>query len=361
MYALLNVAALVVVIAGLKAAAPLVTQVLLIAFITIVVAPAYFQLVRWRMPAWLALTLLISTLSVGALYGIVALTQAMTALARQLPDYHRELRHAVARLVTWMAERDLEVPDTLFEEIVNVRNVTGWARDLAALAGGLLGRAFVVLLIVSFLLCEVATLPRRLHESRWMTPELWNRMVHVVADVRHYMNIKSVVSMATGITVYAGLRILQVDSALLLGLAAFVLNYIPTIGSIVAGIPAVLIALLQFGPGRAAWVAGLYLVVNQLFGSILEPRIMGRGFGVSPVVILLSLLFWGWVLGPVGMLLSVPLTMGAKVVFESLREIQPGDVARPSSLSGEEAPASSGPAAPSPAEPDGTDCGDPPR
>ncbi len=320
---LINAAALVVVVAGLRAAAPIVTQVLLIAFITIVVSPIYFKLVRLRLPSWLALTSIISSLALALLYGIVALAQALTQLARDLPQYHRGFREAVVRLNAWFAEHMTPLPDTLFEEIVSAHNVGAWARSLASFAGGMLGRGFVILLIVSFLLCEVATLPRKLRDSRWMTPDLWLRMQHVVVDVRHYMEIKTGISIATGIALYFGLVLLRIDSPLLLGLLAFLLNYIPTLGSIVAGIPAVLLAFLRFGAGRAAAVAVLYLVVNQAFGSVVEPRLMGRGFGVSPVVILLSLIFWGWVLGPIGMLLSVPLTMGLRVMLASLKELSP--------------------------------------
>jgi len=320
MPALVNAAALVIVIAGLKAAAPIITQVLLIAFIAIVVTPLYFHLVRWRLPGWMALTLIISGLTVGVFYGIAVLTQALTEFAKDLPEYHRRLSETVVNLNAWAAQYDIDLPDPLFREIVSVRNVGIWTRDLVTFTGSMLGRGFVVLLIVSFLLCEVATLPRKLRERSWMTPDLWERMQHVVSDVRHYMGIKTVFSMATGFTIYLGLVVLDVDSPVLLGLGVFLLNYIPTVGSIAAGVPAVLLAFIRFGSGRAIGVAILYLVVNQLYGSILEPRFMGRGFGVSPVIILLSLVFWGWVLGPIGMLLSVPLTLGIRVMVESLRE-----------------------------------------
>ena len=104
---------------------------------------------------------------------------------------------------------------------------------------------------------------------------------------------------------------------MLWGLLAFLLNYVPNIGSVIAAVPAVLFAAVQLGPGAALWAAAGYLVMNVAVGSILEPRFMGRGLGLSALVVFLSLVFWGWVLGPVGMFLSVPLTMMIKIALDS--------------------------------------------
>ena len=121
--------------------------------------------------------------------------------------------------------------------------------------------------------------------------------------------------MAPGVAVWLWLWLLGVDYPILWSLLAFLLNYVPNIGSIIAAVPAVLLALVQLGPGSALWAAAGYLATNVVFGNILEPRFMGRGVGLSPLVVFLSLIFWGWVLGPVGMFLSVPLTITAKIAL----------------------------------------------
>ncbi|HSG63786.1 MAG TPA: AI-2E family transporter, partial [Gammaproteobacteria bacterium] len=107
------------------------------------------------------------------------------------------------------------------------------------------------------------------------------------------------------------------DFPVLWGLLAFLFNYVPTIGSLIAAIPPIALALVQFGAVQSAVIGIGYLVLNVTIGGLLEPRIMGRGLGLSTLVVFLSLVFWGWVLGPVGMLLSVPLTMTAKIALES--------------------------------------------
>jgi predicted PurR-regulated permease PerM len=136
-------------------------------------------------------------------------------------------------------------------------------------------------------------------------------------SVKNYLAIKSVVSLATGVVIGLWLYILGVDHFLLWGVTAFLLNFIPNIGSIIAAIPAVLLAFVQLGPGVAGMTALGYIVTNTVMGNIVEPRFMGRGLGLSTLVVFLSLVFWGWLLGTVGMLLSVPLTMIVKIGLES--------------------------------------------
>jgi predicted PurR-regulated permease PerM len=134
------------------------------------------------------------------------------------------------------------------------------------------------------------------------------------------MAIKTWISIATGVLVAVWLKLIGVDFPLLWGVLAFVLNYIPNIGSFISAVPAVLLAVIQLGMVQASIAALGYAVVNIVMGSVVEPRFMGRGLGLSTLVVFLSLVFWGWVLGPVGMLLSVPLTITAKMALESREE-----------------------------------------
>jgi len=131
------------------------------------------------------------------------------------------------------------------------------------------------------------------------------------------MAIKVATSFATGFLVWFWLSVLGIDFPILWGLTAFLLNFVPTIGSIIAAAPAILLAIVQTGFGDAMLVAGGYAVINVVIGSLVEPQFMGRNLGLSTLVVFLSLVFWGWVLGPVGMILSVPLTMTIKLAMEN--------------------------------------------
>ena len=136
-------------------------------------------------------------------------------------------------------------------------------------------------------------------------------------NMNKYLSIKTLVSIVTGLLIYISLAIMGLDHAIMWGLIAFFLNYIPNIGSIIASIPAILIALIQFNFFYAFLVALIYLFINIIMGSIIEPKYLGKELGLSTLIIFLSLIFWGWLLGPVGMLLSVPLTMVMKIALES--------------------------------------------
>lgn len=190
------------------------------------------------------------------------------------------------------------------------------ARGLTRLSG-MLTNAFLILLTVVFMLLEASNLPTKLHTILGDSSPTLSNFDKIVTDVKRYMARKTLVSLATGFCISIWLAVLGVDFPMLWGLLAFLLNFVPNIGSIIAAIPAVLLAFVQLGLSSALFAALGFLVVNVVIGNVIEPRLMGRGLGLSTLVVFLSLVFWGWVLGPVGMLLSVPLTMTVKIALES--------------------------------------------
>ncbi len=318
---LLNTALVFAIIVGMKSMAPMLTQVLIILFISIVISPVYYGLRRLKFPSWLAVTLMIVVMALLFLYGInIAFFRAFIEFTKDIPRYRDELDTGIKDLVLWLHGQGLEVSyETLSAFVaVDLSTLQELMRSATTRVTSFLKDSVFVLIIVSFIIVELPSLPSKAKSLHWMTPALWNKLSKIVLDVRHYMTIKTWISTATGICIYVGLLFLGVDSPMLLGITAFVLNFVPVIGSIIAAFPAILIAVLQYNVLKGFYVALLYLAVNTLFGNILEPRLMGYGFGVSPVVVLVSLIFWGWVLGPVGMFFAVPLTMALRGSIESM-------------------------------------------
>jgi AI-2 transport protein TqsA len=129
--------------------------------------------------------------------------------------------------------------------------------------------------------------------------------------------VKTLISVATGLAIWLWLLILGVDYPVLWGTLAFLLNYVPNIGAIIAAVPAFLLALLQLGVGFALLTVLGFVVVNTGLGNLIEPKLMGRRLSLSALVVFLSMVFWGWILGPIGMILSVPMTSLVKVALES--------------------------------------------
>jgi AI-2 transport protein TqsA len=180
-----------------------------------------------------------------------------------------------------------------------------------------LSNIVLILLTVTFILLEASSFPVKLRAVLGDSQVAFPQFSTFVDSMKRYMVIQTVISLAAGILIGIWLAILGVDFPVLWGLLAFLLNYIPNLGSIIAAIPAVLLALIQLGLGRAALATAGYIVIYFMLGNIVQPRLMGRGLGLSTLVVFLSLIFWGSLLGLVGMVLSIPITMTLKIAFES--------------------------------------------
>jgi len=316
-------ACLVVVVGGMRASAPLLTQFLLVAFTAIVLSPVYDALRRLRFPSWAAVLTVVLGLAGICVWALVyLLPPALLEFSKNLPAYHSQLSDAAREAEKWLAENDVPVPRGYLVGLVSIdsASIAHLGKTSLSIAGGLLKNGIIVLVVVAFLLAEIPRIPGAAKSARWLRGGRYELLVRFAHDVRHYMGIKTAVSAVTGLVVYAGLRLLHVDSPVLLGVLAFLLNYVPAIGSVIAAVPGVLLALGSGGAGVGVAAAVLYLAANQILGNIVEPRVMGAGFGVSPALVLLSAVFWGWVLGPVGMLLAVPLTMAVRGTLLSMEE-----------------------------------------
>jgi AI-2 transport protein TqsA len=174
-----------------------------------------------------------------------------------------------------------------------------------------------------FILAEASVFPSKFRSVLGSGGEDMGRFTKVIGEVLEYLVIKTGVSLGTGLTIGLWAWFMGLDFPILLGLIGFVLNYVPTIGSILAAIPAILLATIQFGGvGPVVVVATGYLVINVIFGNLLEPHLLGRRLGLSTLVVILSLIFWAWVWGPVGALLAVPLTMVVKIMLENTEDLR---------------------------------------
>lgn len=319
---LMNLAAFVIIVAGLKAASPLVVLLLLSIFIVVLVAPFFLAMQDRGVPSWAAMLVLVVGLTVVVSAGVYALRISLDDIAVKLPVYQENLQKQVGVILAWLEAKGVETPDQLIRSAVAEKTPFQMIRDGITAATHLLGRVFVVLLVAIFILLEAALLPRKLRSIPGLTDETYDRIRLVIDNVRKYIGMKTVMSLLTGFLIAIFLAPLGVDNVVLLGILAFLLNFIPNIGSILAAVPGILLCFIEFGLGRTVVVSVGYVVINVFVSNFIEPRYMGRGLGLSPMVIVITLIFWAWVLGPLGMLLSVPLTMALKVALESLPETQ---------------------------------------
>ena len=319
---LMTLAAFVVVIAGMKAAQDILIPFLLSLFIAIIVTPLLNWLRGKGIPSGAAILLIILLIILAGFLIAVLVGSSLTDFSNSLPDYQTGLKAKTIELQVFFQEKGLEIVDETFLEFINPGAAMRMTSRLLTGLGNLLGDTFLILLVVVFMLLEAANFGAKMEVAMHQDSPKIDRSSIFLDNIKRYMVIKTWTSLGTGIVVTIWLTIWGVDYAILWGLLTFLFNYIPNIGSIMAAVPPVLLALLQLGPWTALAVALGYFAVNMSIGSFLEPRLMGKGLGLSTLVVFLSLLFWGWVLGPVGMILSVPLTMSMKIALSSFDETQ---------------------------------------
>ena len=332
---LLMGASLVIVVAGLREGAIILLPFALALFLAVMSMPLMFWLQLRRVPAPLAIAL--TMLVIGAVFGALIMlgTQAVADLQDQIPGYTTRIQALydswVAGLSAWSG---IQLDQYRLLDLIDPGAAVATFATTAARVVAFLGNMFMVLLIMAFILGEAMVFPFKFRaivgpregERRRVTKTVTDdrrRVTKIVREVQAYLGIKTVVSLATGLVIGVLAWLLGLDFPVLLGLIGFVLNYIPTVGSILAALPALFLSLVQFTSiGHFLMVAGGYGAINMVFGNLIEPNLMGRRLGLSTLVVILSLLFWAWVWGPVGALLAVPLTMVVKIMLENTEDLR---------------------------------------
>jgi predicted PurR-regulated permease PerM len=314
---LLTAAAIVIVIAGMRAAAEILMPFLLALFIAVICTPLYQSMRRRHVPTSLAVAAILLLMMGGVLVVVGVVERALTALTGNLPAYQAAFVASTDQLWGWLEELGLELPEATLNEYLNVQVLLRYLGTVAATLRDFLSTMFIIVIVAIFILLESSALPAKVRDLPVLSQDTWARLQQIAADVRRYMLLKTVMSLLTGALIALFSLIVGVDFAILLGVLAFALNYIPVIGSIVAALPGILLAFVEFGLGTSVLVTVGYVAINIGVSNGIEPRYFGDGLNLSPLVVILSVLLWGWVLGPMGMLLSVPLTMSVKIALES--------------------------------------------
>ena len=314
---LISMAALIVVLTGLRAASTIITPFLLALFISIIGAYPLMLLKKHGVPNVLAvvIVLLLMLVFITLIGGVTG--TSIASFTQNLPEYESKLQALEIKWMGALGNLGFEFSTESIFKSFDSRGVLSFTANVLNSVGNLMSTSFLILLTVFFILLEASSLPQKIMLTS-KNPKADNeKFKKVVHGVRHYLTIKTFTSLATGILIGIGLAVVGVDYPILWGLIAFLMNYIPNIGSLLAAIPAILFAIVQIGMIGAIWTGVLYITVNLVIGSIVEPRVMANGLGLSTLVVFVSLVFWGWLLGIVGMFLSVPLTMIAKIYFEA--------------------------------------------
>jgi predicted PurR-regulated permease PerM len=313
---LINVAALIIIFAGAVYAKSIITPFLLALFISIICEQPVSWLVKRKIPRWLALIIVIFGL-IFLFSGFAFLIGGtISSFSGNLSKYESTLTSISDSFTNFLNDKGLKIPQDQIFNLVQPAKILEFTANALNKLLNMMGNTFLIFLIILFTLMEFGSFSVKAKAILIGSDKSVSYFSTILQNIRHYLGIKTLICLLTGVLIYIALLIIGVDYPLLWALIAGLMNYIPNIGSIIAAIPAVLFALVQLGFGGALWTLGSFMLVNNVLGNFVEPRIMGKGLGLSPLVVFLSLLFWGFILGPVGMFLSVPFTMTIKIILE---------------------------------------------
>jgi predicted PurR-regulated permease PerM len=313
---LLGLAAFVILVAGMKAASAILVPFLLALFIAIISAPALFWMQHKGISPLVSIILVTFLLLIcGGIVG-TAVAKSIPSLVDSLPQYNQKLQAIMNNVTVWIQNHSIPLDPGQFKETFRPDSGVKLVGELFGQISSLTAEGFLIFFMLVLILLEAATFESKLSSIPGFGQSM-QRLYRIANEVKHYIAVKTTISLITAVLVTIWLFILKVDYAVLWGLLTFVLTFVPNIGAVLSVIPPLLLALIQLGLTKALLVAAGYGVICGGLGNLLEILMIGQRMGLSTLVVFLSLIFWSWVFGPVGMLLSVPLTMTVKIVLQS--------------------------------------------
>ena len=314
---LVGSAAFVIIIAGISLAQSVVVLIIVSVFFAVLGTPPVLWLKEKRVPSGLAVLMVMSVMIIVIVLIGAQIGTSFNSFSNELPFMQSRIKEQVSGFNVFLVSKGIMVPDNFFIQYVNPEAIMRFTAGLLSGLSSALSNLLLILLTVTFILLEASSFPIKLRAILGDPKQAFPQFTKFIVDMKRSMVIKTLINLVAGILITIWMYILGVQFPVLWGFLAFLLHYIPNIGSVIAVIPAALLALVQFGIGSALLVAAGNLFIGFIIGNVIEPRVMSRKLGLSTLVVFLSLIFWGSLLGIIGAILCIPLTMTLKFAFES--------------------------------------------
>jgi len=315
-YYFIVAASIIIVLAGIKSASAIVVPFLLSLFLAIILSPIYNYFNKKGIPSVISLSLVIGIFVVFIIMVVKLIGNSAQEFSSNIAFYQEQLLVYFYAISNFLSTLGIEIPKQEIADLMNTKHAFNFATTLFKSISSIFTNSFVILLTVIFMILESEHFMQKIKQSDFSKDTITS-VEKILAQIKEYMVLKALISLFTGFIVWISLSIIGTDYPFLLAVIAFLLNFIPNIGSIIAAVPAVLLTLIQFGVFNAIVVTIIYTAINIIVGSIIEPKVMGKGLDLSTLIVFLSLIFWGWLLGMVGMLLSIPLTIMVKIILSA--------------------------------------------
>ncbi|MFA5419470.1 MAG: AI-2E family transporter [Bacteroidales bacterium] len=311
-----------IVIAGLRYAAPIINPVLMAIFVSIIIYQPIDWLIRRKVNRALSILLVMASLA-GIMFGLsVVINQSLKKFTQNLPVYKEKMSVVTEQVVVWLNSFGANLhPDDVLSKFGG-GNVFGYAANFLTTLGGLMGQLVLLILVVMFVIGESTSYAIKLKAILKKPDQSMINLGLITRNVRNYLGMKTITGSVAAILVALLMVVMDVPYAVIWGLLVFIFRFIPNIGSTISAIPIMLFVLIQNGISGVLYAGIGYGAINFIVGQIVEPRFLAKGMDLSTLVVFLSLVFWGWVFGDIGMLLSVPITMAIKISLGSRKKTQ---------------------------------------
>lgn len=317
---LLTAASAIAVLAGMRVAAPIIGPILIAFIITVAWSPGSDWLRKRGVHSSVAAL-------AGIAFGVIAIAlfvalmwSSLAQLQDNLPGYQPRIAALQDLARQKLADLPFDTSRVFSGDVFSAGAIVGYALRIAQQFTKTAGNLFLLVLLMAFMMLEAVRYPQKLRESFRSSPEAVARFAEFGDSIRSYVTLNAIFGLGAAILDTVLLLSLGIDFAILWGVLSFLLSFLPNIGFIIALTPPTLLALVQFGFARAMGVLVGYVVINFLVDNVIKPRFVGSRLDLSPLVIVLSLVFWGWLIGPMGALAAVPLSIGMRFLFESFEE-----------------------------------------
>jgi len=317
---IVKLAALIIIFGGMIYAKSIIAPILLALFISIICMQPITWFEKKRVPKWLAIIIVILGLILLFIGFASLIGGTLSFFLNNVSKHESTVSRITDSFIQFFNNKGFNIPKDQVSKLIQPEKIVEFTTSSIKELIKMLANAFLILLIILFILMEFGSFSLKAKAITRGSDKSTAYFTTILKEIRHYLGIKTLVCLSIGVFIYIALLIIGVDYPLLWALIAGLMNYIPNIGSIIATIPAFLFAFVQLGIGSALWTLGSFLIIHNVLGNFVEPRIMGKGLGLSTLVVLLSLLFWGFILGIVGMFLAVPFTLTVKIILEQNEE-----------------------------------------
>ena len=314
---LLAGACIVVIVAGLKAVAPILSGFLFALLLALVLFPVTRLLIGWRVPRGLAIAITLLIVFIGGAAVIFLVAGSIAELSGNIPEYNQRFMALRDQLFTLLAGYGVDTSNLLRFEALDPKGMVGPAAALVKTIIADIGHSFFVLLITAFMLIEFVSLFQNLDVARARgdrTPLV--RFGEMARDIQKYVGLNAIMGLLGAACYLVLLKVMGVPYVATWVVLFFVLSFVPTVGGPLAVFPVLLLVLLEQGTQRMVVFAVVFILANSFLGDIIKPRLMQKGFEISIVAVFFSLVFWNFVLGPVGIVLAVPITITLRRLVE---------------------------------------------